>query len=238
MGSNIRHAIREYGKAAVLWRWRAAVLTGRGQNVSADVWTAMQREEEALDYEATEIVGALTELAAGSTGRRKKVLAGVAGLIAADQTALKAMPLDPRLFSIPPVGGVAGGMKGLLSPLSWAEVGTLFKKLVVGLGVILGAGVVGTAAYVGYRAFLRTPADRAADTAETINAIIASKASSLAACASQPDPEQCREDVNDLYDSLMPGSCGILKTPLGSILGGLVGIGAGYVGMRKLMGWS
>lgn len=241
MGTNLKYAIKSWVNASAAWRWRAIVFTGRYPEAPDALWTLLAKQEEALHYEADALATALEEHAKVSRGRRAKILVGVAGLIRKDQADLDASTvISPRAFNRPTTGPGMGGLKGWwTSPMTWTEVGNAFKKILIALGIIGGIGAGVTGAVIGYRAFLRTEAEKARDDIEGARVIQASRAADLAKCATDPDPEACRDQVNELYDSLMPGGCSdVLDTPLGSTLGLLAGAGLGYVGMRKIMGWT
>ncbi len=244
MGTNLKYAIKSWVNASSDWRRGAIAVTAvYGSDGPDPLWLWIAKRGELLRLEGEEIAAALDDQATVVNARRSKILRGISALMRADAALLAASTdISPRAFGLPASGGgLPGlrGMKGLTDPMTWAAVGNAFKKILVTLGIIgAAAGTLGVA-YTGYRVFLRSPAERAAEDIEVLRITESSRQADLARCASDADPDACRDRINEMYDRVGGASCGdILDTPLGSLLGLIVGVGGGYVIMRKLMGWT
>ena len=240
MGTNLKYAIKSWVNASSDWRRGALAVSMMYPSAPDPLWLWIAKRGEALRVEGEEIAAALDDQATVVNARRAKILRGVAALIRADAAAVVANPdISPRAFGLPAAGGGMPGLRGLTDPMTWAAVGNAFKKILITLGIIgAAAGTLGIA-YTGYRVFLRSPAERAAEDIEVLRITESSRQADLAKCKDDPDPEGCADRINEMYDRVAGGSCSdILDTPLGSGLGLLVGAGLGYVGMRKIMGWT
>lgn len=233
-------ACRRWGRATESWRWKAIILTARWPDAPDAVWAAMQRLHGSLRVEAAELSMAL-EMAALERPKGAKVASGLARLVRqidAETNGIAETVISPRaMFVVPTSGTGTGGLRGLgAGPATWEEVAVVGRRVLAGLYRFLGVTGGLTVGYVLYRDVLRSPAARAADEAATNNAILNARAQALAKCNEDPNPEQCRALVEEMYKAMLPEKCDILDTPLGSGIGFLVGGGFGYVGMRKIMG--
>jgi len=234
------HAVRKHLEATLRWRARAVVVTMMLPEVSEALLDALARNHGALRKESDELAGALRDVAAHSKVRKQNIAKGLADWLDRIRNEVDTLPEDvilPRARYVPPVIGTTGGLRGLgAGPRTWAQVEQTLIGVTNWVARGLGFVAVGTGAYLAYDRFMRSPVERAREDAQVLAAMEAERQAALAKCASDPDPAACKERVNKTFDALAPSQCDILDTPLGSALGLLVGGGAGYVGMRKLMG--
>lgn len=248
MGTSIRYALKSWVDAEVQWRWRAIILTVTAPQTSDAVWSALANARAGLDLEADDLSTALAELANGTT-TRGKIAAGIRDMIAGAMADLAAMPaeaISPKARTVTTTTGAGGlrGMKGLgageadVVLTEWQRTVAFGERCLRWLFGIGTATILIPPAYRALRDIGRSQIDIAHENTATANAIENDRQTALAHCSSDPDPSACASRINDTYDALLPSKCDILDTPLGSGIGTLVGIGFGYVGMRKIMGWA
>ncbi|MGB8854241.1 MAG: hypothetical protein WCC69_11820, partial [Pirellulales bacterium] len=224
-----------------------------------EVWQQMALWYDALVMEYNEITDAIDDLASRST--KMSWLTVVADQMAAAFDVVDTDPgMPPEVFdgpTTPTDGGLPlPGLRGLSArrpgsvtppvpdgvpaaateaarktPMPWDDLALFAAK--VGKVLLVFGGYV--AANILYDKFLASPSERAAQESEWMISMAKKRAEALAAC---PTGDQaCRDSVNRWFDMMTKaGQCDLLDTPVADVIGGVVGIGVGYLGLKRGMG--
>lgn len=215
-----------------------SVFKDMGESVPPEIASAIDAVVAASRTDSTNLVAELN-----------RVRSGMAPGICASVLEV-ALALVPRVYdetlAWPGIGGTTGFAKAGLGVAEVAvkaafELGPWLKKA-IGWIFAVGAGTVG--AMVLYRVWQATdPMTGLARWFEMDTALQLRAESERQRCAGD---KECEKAVDAKYrrayaafsNALLPdaaGECGLLDAPAGAMIGGLVGIGFGWAGMRRLM---
>ncbi len=230
-------ALRGYfGVAAAVQGVRSAYKE-YGESVPPEIQTALSATITAMSHDAALIVSQLNE-------RRTTFTAGPeADLL---DTAIRIVPLVYDETVAWPGGGTMGLSKVGVGAVEVAvkaafELGPWLKKA-IGWIIAAGATIVGATLYIDWRRSM-DPMYGVAKAFEMDAFLQTRREADMARCAGN---RECEAKVDAKYNRmytwafdkiLKPGGaeCGLLDTPRGTIIGGLVGAGLGWAGMRRLM---
>lgn len=214
-----------------------SVFKDLGESVPPEIASAIEAVVVASRADSTNLVAELNRVRTG-------MAAGI------DASVLDvALALVPRVYdetlAWPGTGGTTGlaktglGVVPVVAKVAF-ELGPWLKKA-IGWIFAVGASTVG--AMVLYRVWQSTdPMIGLSRVIELDATIELRRQNDLARCAGD---KACEATVNRKWDrvgsafskELLPGGdeCGLLDAPAGTMIGGLVGIGLGWAGMRRLM---
>lgn len=124
----------------------------------------------------------------------------------------------------------------------WAEIRPFVKHVTT---VLIGLAGVAAGTYIGNKYILPQILDPTGVKAreESYFAGRNSCRKALAECETAEDRPSCMRSARRYckeMEEITSGdsdSCGLLQTPYGTLIGGLLGVGLGWAGMRRIMGW-
>jgi hypothetical protein len=145
------------------------------------------------------------------------------------------------------MGGL--GAVGLLSRFKkykklGAKAWEIGKWLLIAWGVVkLGPPAIklGTNILDAFNKLLESDEEKALRIRETTLEIASARNKAIQDCLAETDPSaksECLAATNEAFDIVTPATdCGLLDTPAGTSIGGIVGLLGGYVGSETVLSW-